>query len=101
MKTILISISLLFVLNTVSAQQQPGRNEQQVVFSVNIDCHSCEQKIVRNLGRARGVRNLTTSLEKQQVTILYRTNQTDKERLKTAIVRLGFTCEEVKPETRR
>jgi copper chaperone CopZ len=37
-------------------------------------------------------------LEKQLVTVKYRTNRTDKAKLKAAIEKLGFTCEEVKKQ---
>jgi len=94
-RIILAVVAVSFLANSVIHAQ--NTREQEVVFSVNIDCHSCEQKIKRNLERARGVRELTTSLEKQLVTIKFRTNQTSKDRLKKAIEDLGFTCEEVKP----
>ena len=90
----------LLATNAVSAQDvRRNSNEEQVVFLVSMDCHNCEQKVVKNIPFERGVRDMTTNLEKKLVTIKYQTNRTDKDKLKKAIEKLGFTCEEVKPES--
>ena len=99
MKVVRIILALVILLGTctVSAQDKKKNNkEEQVVFSVSMDCHSCEQKIKKNIAFEKGVKDLTTNLEKQTVTITYRTSQTDKDKLIKAIEKLGFTCVEIK-----
>ena len=94
-KIILATIAILFATNLVSAQSQKDDSKvAQVVFSVNIHCHNCEQKIKENIPFEKGVKELTTDLEKKLVTITYRTDKTDKESLKKSIEKLGFTCKE-------
>ena len=95
-RIVLAVVAVSFLTSSVVLAQ--NNREAEVVFSVNIDCHSCEQKIKRNIELERGVRELTVSLEKQLVTIKYRTNRTDKEKLQNAIIKLGFTCKEVKKD---
>ena len=98
---IILAVMFLFGINTVSAQDRRVNNrEEQVVFLVSMDCQNCEQKIKKNIPYERGVRDLTTNLEKQLVTIKYRTNRTNKDRLKKSIEKLGFTCEEVKEQAK-
>ena len=93
---IILAVVILLSANAVSAQDKnKNSNEEQVVFSVNMDCHNCEQKIKKNIAYEKGVRDLTTELEKQLVTIKYRTDKTDKAKLKKAIEKLGYTCKEV------
>ena len=94
---VLAAVVFLLASNAVFAQDVKKKsNEAKVVFSVSMDCHSCEQKIVNNLGRSTGIRDLSTDLEKKLVTIKYQPNRTDVAKLKAAIEKLGFTCEEVK-----
>ena len=95
-KVILAVVAFFWATNTVFAQERINSRDSQVVFSVNIDCHSCEQKIRRNIPHERGVRDLTTSLDKQLVTIVYRHGRTNVDNLKKSIEKLGFTCKEVK-----
>ena len=63
-------------------------------------CHNCEQKIKKNIPYEKGVKDLTTNLEKQLVTVKYQADKTDKTKLKKAIEKLGFTCEEIKEQVK-
>jgi copper chaperone CopZ len=104
MKTVQIIVTaVVFLLAThaVSAQDKTGNNKnEQVVFSVNMHCHNCEQKIKKNIPYEKGVKDLTTNLEKQLVTVKYQADKTDKTKLKKAIEKLGFTCEEIKEQVK-
>jgi copper chaperone CopZ len=98
---IILAAVFLFSVAAVSAQdrkveKKPKSNEEQVVFTVNMHCAGCEQKVKKNIPFEKGVKDLTTDLSKQLVTITYQTDKTDKAKLKKAIEKLGYTCEEVK-----
>ena len=98
-KIILTAVVLLLATNAVSAQvkkESAKDKEAEVVFSVNIHCENCEQRIKKNIPFEKGVKDLTTSLDKQLVTIKYQPDKTDKEKLKKSIEKLGYTCKEVK-----
>jgi len=103
MKVVQIILAVMFLMGiqTVSAQDKKGNNkEEQVVFSVSMDCHNCEQQIKKNIPFEKGVKDLTTNLDKKLVTIKYQTDKTDKDKLKKSIEKLGFTCEEVKEKVK-
>ena len=98
---IILAVVFLFSVGAVSAQdkkveKKPKTSEVQVVFSVNMHCEGCEQKVKKNIPFEKGVKDLTTDLSKQLVTITYQADKTDKAKLKKAIEKLGYTCEEVK-----
>jgi len=94
LRIVLVAVAFLLATNLVFAQERVNNSEAQVVFLVNMHCHACEQKVKKNIPYDRGVRNLTTDLENQLVSITYRTNRTDKDKLKKSIEKLGFTCSE-------
>ena len=94
-RIVLVAVAFLLATNLVFSQERSVNNsEAQVNFFVNMHCQACEQKVKKNIPYERGVRNLTTDLENQLVSITYRTNRTDKDKLKKAIEKLGFTCSE-------
>ena len=98
---VILAVVFLFSVGAVSAQdkkveKKPKSNEELVVFSVNMHCEGCEQKVKKNIPFEKGVKDMTTDLSKQLVTITYHTDKTDKAKLKKAIEKLGYTCEEVK-----
>jgi copper chaperone CopZ len=95
-RSILAAVAFLFATGIVSAQdKKENAKEEQVVFSVNMHCENCEQRIKKNIPYEKGVKDLTTDLKKQLVTIKYKTDKTDREQLKKSIEKLGYTCEEV------
>ena len=103
MKVVQIILAVVFLLGTSSvfAQDKKGNNkEEQVVFSVNLHCQNCEAKIKKNIPFEKGVKDLTTDLDKKLVTIKYQNDKTDKDKLKKSIEKLGFTCEEVKEKAK-
>ena len=94
---IVTAVAFLLATSLVKAQDKKANTkEAQVVFSVSMDCHNCEQKIKKNIPYEKGVKDLNTALDKQLVTIKYQTDKTDKAKLKKSIEKLGFTCEEIK-----
>ncbi len=104
MKTVqIILTAIVFLLGThiVSAQDKKANNkEEQVVFLVNMHCHNCEQKIKKNIPYEKGVKDLTIDLDKKLVTVKYRPDKTDKDKLKKSIEKLGFTCEETQEQVK-
>ena len=100
-RSIFLSVMFLLGSYSVSAQvKKEAAKEEQVVFSVSMDCHKCEEKIKKNLPYEKGVKDLTTNLDKKLVTIKYQPSKTDKDKLKKSIEKLGFTCEEVIPKAK-
>ena len=101
MKTVKIILAVaVLLLGTcvvyIFAQDKKGNDKtEQVVFSVNMHCENCEQKVKKNIPYEKGVKDLTTNLEKQLVTIRYQTDKTDRAKLKKAIEKLGYTCREI------
>ena len=95
-KIILAAVVVVLATYVIYAQDKKrNTKEEQVVFSVSMDCHNCEQKVKKNIPYEKGVKDLSTDLEKRLVTIKYHTDKTDKAKLKKSIEKLGFTCEEV------
>ena len=95
---VLAAVAFFLATDAVLAQDLK-KNEAQVVFLVSMDCQGCVKTINGSIPYEKGVKDLTANLGKKLVTIKYQTNKTDKAKLKKAIEKLGFTCEEVKPES--
>ena len=95
----ILVVAFWFGTAAVSAQdvQKSAKTNktEQVVFSVNIHCNGCEQKIKKHIAYEKGVKDLTTQLDKQLVTVWFQPDKTDKSKLKKAIEKLGYTCTEV------
>lgn len=76
-----------------SADQQPKKKKgevKDVTFDVALHCENCVAKVFDNLSRAKGVKDLDVSLEKQTVAIKYDDAKTSEQVLKETIEKLGY-----------
>jgi copper chaperone CopZ len=76
-----------------SMQKKPKKQKAEVkdvTFLVHLHCENCVAKVVDNISRAKGVKDLDVSLEKQTVAIKYDAAKTSEDVLKAAIEKLGY-----------
>jgi copper chaperone CopZ len=74
----------------MNGQNKKASNKENVVFNVAMDCHSCQQKIEKNIAFEKGVRAMNVSLEKQTVEITFDKRKTNIEKLQRAFKELGY-----------
>ncbi len=75
-----------------------GKKEIRVLVvttTPEMHCKNCEKKIKENIRFEPGVRNIETSLERQQVTITYNAAKTDAKKLCEAMAKIGYTAKVV------
>lgn len=75
-----------------------------VVYSVGLHCNNCKKKVENNIAFEKGVKDLQVNLEEKTVTVTYRTDKTDSEKIKEAIEKLGYTVlikEETKVDSKK
>ncbi|OAV68343.1 Copper-exporting P-type ATPase A [Bacteroidales bacterium Barb6XT] len=94
-KLFLFVISLLLFGLTTNAQEKKNEKQKKdvVTFTVNMTCDNCKKRIEKNVSWEKGVKDLRVDLEKKTVTITYNPQKTTKEKLKTTIEKLEYTCE--------
>ncbi|TLX73443.1 heavy-metal-associated domain-containing protein [Labilibacter sediminis] len=91
-----LATMILFVgITTTFAQNKPKVKE--VTYSCSIDCHSCKEKIMKNIPYEKGVKKVVVDMEKQQVTVSFKEDKNTSEGIEKAIEKLGYKAE-VKPE---
>lgn len=77
----------------LAAEKKPKKKKgevKEVTFDVHLHCENCVAKVFDNLSRAKGVKDLDISLEKQTVFIKYDDSKTSEAVLKETIEKLGY-----------
>ena len=98
MKLIALIIAFLgFSIISTDAQNN-DRKPITTVFSVNIDCQNCVDKITKELAFTRGVRDLQFSLENQTVAVIYRPDRLSKDVIEKKLKNLGYEVSEINKE---
>lgn len=72
----------------LSSTAKPER--RKVVYSSNVDCESCEKKVMENIAFEKGVKDVSVDLEKETVAIVFDETKTDTLKLARAIRKLGY-----------
>lgn len=65
-------------------------NVEAVVFKTKLHCENCAKKVVENISFVKGVKDLSVSLEKQEIQIKYDASKTSVETLQKEINKLGY-----------
>lgn len=106
MKHIVFIIAFLvcgLIMPTASSARDKGELVT-VVYSVGLHCNNCKKKVENNIAFEKGVKDLQVNLEEKTVTVTYRTDKTDSEKIKEAIEKLGYTVlikEETKGDSKK
>lgn len=99
--SLLLALLLIVPFSTLQAQDNKSKNYSQVLFSVEIDCASCKQKLESQLPFVKGVKDLKIDIDNQTVWFLYDNRKTNKENLVAALEKLGYGAKEIEqPEER-
>ena len=76
---------------TTTDRQNKKRELHIVVFATNLHCENCKKKIENNIAYEKGVKDLQVDVAEKTVTVTYRADKTDCEKLRAAIQKLGYT----------
>ena len=90
----LLMVMMIFVM-TSFAQEQKKANKKElktVTYKCNMHCHSCQEKIEHNIAFEKGVKAITTDIDDNTVTVTYKTDKSSAEKIKKAIIDLGYTA---------
>ncbi|MDR1756328.1 MAG: heavy-metal-associated domain-containing protein [Culturomica sp.] len=91
MKTIKKVVLLLAALFGVLASPAADKKElTTVAYQAAISCENCKAKLEKNIPFEKGVKKLTVDLEKKTVTVTFRRDRNNAEKIKKAIEKLGF-----------
>mgnify|MGYP002515905759 FL=1 len=79
-------------ISAVASVKAPKGEIKTVVFSTDLHCQKCVNKINDNLAFEKGVKDLKVDLKAHTITVKYDTSKTSVEKLAAAIKKLGYTA---------
>ncbi len=94
--TLLLAVITVGLLSAgLYAADKKKADIKEVTFLTSIDCKNCVKKVEAKLPYEKGVKDLKINLDEKTVWIKYDASRTDREKLAAAIVKLGYTAEEL------
>ena len=103
MKTILKSVFLVFALVLISQPEAIAKKKEvkEITIQSDFTCGGCKAKIEHNIKFEKGVTAISADLKTMTITISYRTDKTNPEKLREAISKLGYKADDVKPKGKK
>jgi periplasmic mercuric ion binding protein len=92
LKNTLILVAVMILAAGTSLAQRPA-NREEVKIQTNLDCDACKKKIEDYMAFERGVTAIKADVPTKVVTIEYRANRTDEDKLVGALKKLGYEAE--------
>lgn len=92
-KSIIIALFAFVLVSGVFAKKE------KVIFSVSMDCISCQKKIEKNIAFEKGVKDLDVQLAENTVTVTYDDSKTDIAKLQKGFKKIGYDAVEIKAKT--
>lgn len=95
-KIVLLTMLILMVIPIGRAQKSnsTSKTPEIVVFTVNMDCQNCVEKITKQLTFEKGVRDLYVNLENQVVAVKFRPDKTNKAHLQKVLEKMEYEVSE-------
>lgn len=80
-----------------------AKDIKTVVFTTNpqMHCENCENKIKGNLRFEKGVKEITTSVPDQKVTIKYDADKTTPDNIVKGFAKIGYTATILAPDAKK
>lgn len=89
MKMVRVILVLVLALSTAMSVSAQKKGEKTVVFKANLHCESCKAKVEKNIPFEKGVKNLKVDMKTQTITVVFREDKNDVEKLRKAIEKLN------------
>ncbi|MCW3806603.1 heavy-metal-associated domain-containing protein [Plebeiibacterium marinum] len=90
---LVIATLILTIGFTTSFAQKKKAEVKEVTYICSIDCHSCKNKIMKNIPYEKGVKSVVVDIPTKEVKVTYKSDKNNIENIEKAIEKLGFTAE--------
>lgn len=94
MKTFILGIIAISVFSLSSIAQQKGI-QKAVIKTPGVQCEACKTRIENHLAHEDGVSSVKADYRKHTVTVVWYTDRTNIENIKTALANMGYDADDV------
>ena len=97
MKTIILG-ALLLTSFSLTAIAQTKAVQKAVIQTPGVQCEACKTRIENRLKHEDGISSVKADYRKHTVTVVWYTDRTNIENIKTALANLGYDADDVTAE---
>lgn len=94
MKTFILGIIVLTTFSISSFAQQKGI-QKAVIKTPGVQCEACKTRIENHLAHEQGISSVKADYRKHTVAVVWYTDRTNIENIKTALANMGYDADDV------
>jgi mercuric ion binding protein len=94
MQTLTLSLLMLTALTATTYAQQKAV-QKAVIQTPGVQCEACKTRIENRLVHEYGVSSVKADFKRHTVTVVWYTDRTNIENIKTALANLGYDADDV------
>jgi copper chaperone CopZ len=94
MQTLTLSLLMLTALTATTYAQQKAV-QKAVIKTPGVQCEACKTRIENRLVHEYGVSSVKADFKRHTVTVVWYTDRTNIENIKTALANLGYDADDV------
>lgn len=87
-------IAISFFSSTILQAQEKSKTETIAIKS-SVVCGMCEERVKKELAFEKGVTDIQVNLKEKLITVEYKPNRTDVEKIKKAITKIGYDADDL------
>lgn len=95
---VLIIAFLAIMMSSHLTAQDPEPKTKEIKIQTSAVCGMCEERIETNIAFEKGVKSVVLDDKTKIVTIIYKTEKTNPEKLRKAISMLGYDADDVEAD---
>lgn len=93
-----IRLTLLFLFGLISFSFAQKATQKAMISTPTVNCEDCKSRIENRLVHEYGVASVKADYRHHNVTVVWITDRTNIENIKTALANLGYDADDVKAD---
>lgn len=77
------------------AKEKTTKKTEKIEIQTSAQCQNCKDRIEKEMAYAKGVKSVDLDLETKILTIEYKTDKTDPNKLKETICKIGYDADDM------
>lgn len=100
LKAILMTAALLIGMaaNAQDAEQKKDKSVNKIEIQTSAQCEMCKERLEKDLAYEKGVKFVELDLETKVLTVKYKADKTDADKLRKAVSKIGYDADDVEAD---
>jgi cation transport ATPase len=99
MKTIrILSIIAVVLISLPGMAQDKKKETKEITIKSSVVCDMCKERVENDMAFEKGVKAVSVNLKTEEVTVTYRADKTDPDKLRKAVSKIGYDADDVEAD---